>query len=90
VERDLKRIKSYHRIIILERIQKQLSHQPNIETKNRKILKNLVPPFESAPPVWELRIGVYRIFYDIEEEEKKVYVRAIRRKPVHKTTEEIL
>jgi mRNA-degrading endonuclease RelE of RelBE toxin-antitoxin system len=35
-------------------------------------------------------VGEYRVFYDVGEVERVVYVRAIRRKPPHRTTEEIL
>ncbi len=42
------------------------------------------------PPVWELRVREYRVFYDVAAAEQTVYVRAIRRKPGHRTTEEIL
>jgi hypothetical protein len=34
--------------------------------------------------------GEYRVFYDIQEAEETVKVRAVRHKPPHKTTEEIL
>lgn len=54
------------------------------------MLVGLIPPFEATPPVWELRVGQPRVYYDIDEAQKKVYVRAIRRKAPHKTTEEIL
>jgi mRNA-degrading endonuclease RelE of RelBE toxin-antitoxin system len=53
-------------------------------------LINLVPPWDVAPPVWELRVGQYRVFYDVDEGKKVVYVRAVREKPRGKTTEEIL
>jgi mRNA-degrading endonuclease RelE of RelBE toxin-antitoxin system len=75
---------------ILEAIEAELSHEPTRATRRRKILPGLKPPFEAVPPIWELRVGEYRVFYDVSEEEKKVYVRAVRRKPPHKTTEEIL
>ncbi|UCD85549.1 MAG: type II toxin-antitoxin system RelE/ParE family toxin [Deltaproteobacteria bacterium] len=90
VEKDLKRIKAYDRNIILDAVEERLSHIPNIETKNRKMLVNLIPSFEAVPPIWELRVGEYRVFYDIDEEEQNIYVRAIRKKPPHKTTKEIL
>ncbi|MGH2725676.1 MAG: type II toxin-antitoxin system RelE family toxin [Actinomycetota bacterium] len=90
VERDLRGIKAPDRRRILDTLEEQLSHEPNLETKNRKILVNLTPPFETVPPVWELRIGDYRAFYDVDEEQEVVYVRAVRRKSPHKTTEEIL
>ena len=51
---------------------------------------NLIPPWDAVPPIWELRVGEYRVFYDVSEEEKTVYVRAIRKKPQGKRTEEIL
>jgi len=37
---------------------------------------NLIPPWPADPPVWELRVGAYRVFYDVSEEEKVVRIRA--------------
>lgn len=90
VERDLRTVKPHDRGRILDAMEEQLSHEPNVVTKNRKILVKLIPPFEAVLPVWELRVGDYRVFYDVAEEEEAVYVRAVRHKPPHKTTEEIL
>ena len=90
VGHDLKRIRADHRSLILERIQEMLTQEPTVETRNRKQLVNLVPPFEAIAPVWELRIREYRVFYDVSEEEKIVYIRAIRRKPAHRSSGEIL
>ena len=90
VEGDLRRIKARDRRRILDIMEEQLSHEPNVETRNRKLLVNMVPPFETILPVWELRMADYRVFYDIDEGQRTVYVRAVRRKPRHKTTEEIL
>jgi hypothetical protein len=53
-------------------------------------LTGLIPPWEYIEPVWELRVGEYRVFYDVDEHSSLVMIRAIRYKPVHKTTEEIL
>ncbi len=47
-------------------------------------------PPDAVPPIWELRVGDWRVFYDVEEKAGKVFVRAVRHKPPHKTTEEIL
>ena len=44
----------------------------------------------SRSPVWELRVHEYRIFYNVDETASEVVIRAVRRKPSHKTTEEIL
>ena len=90
VARDLKDLKVFLRRQILDGVDEHLSHVPTQETRRRKILYGLVPPFEADPPIWQLRVGEYRVFYDVDETEKIVYVRAVRRKLPHKTTEEIL
>ena len=75
---------------ILAAIEEQLSNEPTVPTRNRKTLEGVEPSFHAVPPVWELRVGDFRVFYDVEEGEKKVVVRAVREKPPHKTTEEIV
>ena len=87
---DLKKIRVHDRTRVLDELEGQLSGQPKVLSRNRKILVDLVPPFEVHPPVWELRIGDYRVFYDVDQEQQQVHIRAIRRKPPHATTEEIL
>ena len=87
---DLKSFGRSDRSQILDAIDIQLIHEPVRKTRNRKILVGLVPPWDHVLPVWELRIGEYRVFYDVDEKAKVVMVRAIRHKPRHKTTEEIL
>jgi len=86
----LKGLPPHHRAEILDRIEVQLRHEPTRPTRNRKIIPGLVPPWDHLEPVWELRIGEYRAFYDVNEEDEVVTVRAIRHKPPHKRTEEIL
>jgi mRNA-degrading endonuclease RelE of RelBE toxin-antitoxin system len=90
VSEDLANLRAYELKNILDAIDKQLLHEPTRQTKNRKILVGLIPPWEHVPPVWELRIGEYRIFYDVDEETSTVTIRAVRHKPPHQTTEEIL
>jgi mRNA-degrading endonuclease RelE of RelBE toxin-antitoxin system len=87
---DLADLKTSDRTLILDKIDEQLSHQPTTATRNRKIVQGLIPPWDHEPPIWELRIRSYRVFYDVNESRSKVTVRAIRLKPPHKTTEEIL
>lgn len=87
---DLASMRPVNRKRILERIIEQLTHEPTAKTRNKKILVGLVPPWDHQPPVWELRVGEFRVFYDVEIEAEKVIVRAIRHKPPHKTTEDIL
>lgn len=90
VKEDLQTLRPYDRQMILEAIETQLTDAPNVATKNRKLLHHLIPPFEAIPPIWELRVGGLRVFYDVQEAERRVVIRAIRRKPAHRTTEEIL
>ena len=87
---DLAGLRAYERARILDRIEEQLTHEPTRQTRNKKMLIGLAPPWEHIEPVWELRIGEYRVFYDVDEEASVVVIRAIRHKPPHKTTEDIL
>ena len=57
---------------------------------NKKIVVGLKPPWEHEEPVWELRVGPFRVFYDVNEAEQSVVIRAVREKTPHRTTEEIL
>ena len=87
---DLADVRAVDRKKILDEIEEQLTHQPVEETKRKKILRGLKPPWEHEEPVWELRVEEFRVFYDVDEASSRVTVRAVRHKPPHKTTEEIL
>ena len=86
---ELAAIKAFYRSQIIDAIDEQLLNEPTTATKNRKMLLGLQPDFEHQPPVWELRVGQYRVFYDVNEELKSVSVRAVRLKPPQQTTEQI-
>ena len=47
------------RSTVIDAIENQLSHEPLIETRNRKLLRP--NPIAS----WELRVGALRVFYDV-------------------------
>ena len=49
------------RTLLVAAIETQLSHEPLVETRNRKRLR----PNPIAP--WELRVRRLRVFYDVEE-----------------------
>jgi mRNA-degrading endonuclease RelE of RelBE toxin-antitoxin system len=87
---ELKAIRTFDRRRIVDEIYAQLEHQPATATKNRKCLAAAVPGFDHVPPVWELRVGEYRVFYDVDESAQTVNVRAIRRKEQGQTTEDII
>ena len=69
-------------------IDRDLTYEPMTVARNRKPLPGLSPSFAHVPPVWELRVGDYRVFYDIEHEDWAVFVRAVRFKG-QSATEEI-
>ncbi len=87
---ELRAIRVFDRRWVVDEIKRQLRYEPTVSTRNRKCLDAAVPEFEHVPPVWELRVGDYRIFYDVEETSPTVYVRAVRRKEPGQTTEEII
>lgn len=71
------------------RVYDQLVHEPTAPSKNRKCLRDVTPTFEHVPPLWELRVGEFRVFYDVDLTEQRVVVRAIRRNGHGQTTEDI-
>jgi mRNA-degrading endonuclease RelE of RelBE toxin-antitoxin system len=87
---ELKEIRVYDRRRIVDEMREQLKDEPINETRRRKILGQVEAGFEHIAPLWELRVGDYRVFYDVDSSESKVYVRAIRRKGAEQTTEEII
>lgn len=86
---DLKRVDAHVRARVVWAIQERLGSQPSTPSRHRKQLAGLVPTWEHVRPVWELRVGDYRVFYDVDAEALTVVVRAIRYKG-RGTTEEIL
>lgn len=68
---ELRQFRKRDSTIILDEIERQLTYQPNVETRNRKPLR--------AHPLgeWELRIDKFRVFYDIDTENETVLVKAV-------------
>lgn len=52
--------------ILLDEINAQLRYEPNLETRNRKPMK------ESLLATWELRVGKFRVFYDVHDNTVKI------------------
>jgi mRNA-degrading endonuclease RelE of RelBE toxin-antitoxin system len=70
-EQDLKWFSKNGQNEILDGIEAQLRHAPTVETRNRKRLR----PNQAAE--WELRVGRFRVFYDVADEERSVSIEAI-------------
>ncbi len=86
---DLRRLGAHERARVLDAIERCLVEQPREPSRNRKELSALAPPWEHVPPVWELRVGEHRVFYDVDAGNQVVTVQAVRRKG-RSTTEEIV
>ncbi|NJM41105.1 MAG: addiction module toxin RelE [Anaerolineae bacterium] len=59
---DLKYFRKAERQLILDQIDLQLMYEPTVETTNRKRLRS------NELAEWELRIGMFRVFYDVTED----------------------
>ena len=88
--KELEKIRAFDRRRIVEEIDSQLTYQPTQTTRNRKRLDSASPDFEHVPPIWELRVGEFRVFYDVDEPALIVVVRAVRRKEPDQTTEDVI
>src|SRR3990172_5800813 len=67
--------RKYHSLI-RQTIDEQLTLEPGIEKRNRKLLEQPAP-YETT---WELRLGPnnrFRVFYAIYEQEQEVWILAI-------------
>ena len=88
-EADLRALRRHEARRVMDEVDRQLAREPTAPSRRRKQLEGLVPPWDSVRPVWQLRVGDLRVFYDVDEARREVIVRAIRRKG-SKTTKEVL
>ena len=87
---ELAGLKAFTQRKIAQAIDDQLIHQPDVGSKNRKVLTDVPADFEFEPPLWELRVGEFRVFYEVDRDAERVHVRAIRHKPPEKRTKDVL
>jgi len=66
VEKHLNTLTARQRKNVYDGIEAQLTSQPNIETRNRKMMR------ANALASWELRLGDLRVYYRVFEEPTKV------------------
>jgi mRNA-degrading endonuclease RelE of RelBE toxin-antitoxin system len=62
IKDDFKPIPAYNREEILDKIERQLKEEPGRKTRNKKILEGLRAPWKVKGPLWELRVGEFRVF----------------------------
>ena len=67
----LRGMSAYDRAIVVAAIDVQLTHTPAEETRHRKQID------ASLLGTWELRVGDFRVFYDVLESEAVLLIHAI-------------
>ena len=68
---ELRQFRKRDSTTIVDEIERQLTYQPDVETRNRKPLR------AHSLSQWELRVDKFRIFYDIDVENRTVLVKAV-------------
>lgn len=86
---DLAELRLFDRKRIKDKIDEELPHQPEQESRNKKKLPSLKVPWLPIGITRELRVGEFRVFYEVDKEENLVMIQRVRNKPPQKTTEEI-
>jgi addiction module RelE/StbE family toxin len=76
--RHLDKLSARDRRIVVDAVEDQLESQPLEQTRNRKPLRS------SSLATWELRVGQFRVFYNVEEEEVVVLIVAVGEKSHNK------
>ena len=71
---DLNYLRKYDQGQIIAAIETQLGHQAAQETRNRKRLR----PNQLAE--WEMRVGDFRVFYDVSVADSLVEIKAVGEK----------
>jgi mRNA-degrading endonuclease RelE of RelBE toxin-antitoxin system len=71
---DLKSFRKSDQQRILEGIEQQLRYEPTIETRNRKLMR------ANEFAEWELRLGGFRVLYNVEEEVSIVDIQRVAEK----------
>lgn len=86
-EDDLRALPIHQRRRVFDEAVKVLSSRPT--SPPQKLIEGLKPPWANEEGFWQLTIDPYRVFYDVDEVEFVVTVRAVRYKGRNRT-EDIL
>ncbi len=71
VSHHLEYLTARQRSLLLDAVEEQLTYQPTVETRNRKIMR---PNFLAQ---WELRVSNLRLFYIVDEQQFLISVVAV-------------
>ena len=87
---NLAHMRARDRSWVLDEIDLHLRREPLTVTRRRKPLVAFDPPWDALGVTWELRVGDFRVFYDVDDETGVVTVRRVLPKLPHRTTEDSL
>jgi mRNA-degrading endonuclease RelE of RelBE toxin-antitoxin system len=73
-ERHLSKLRARDQRIIVDAVDAQLMREPTVATRHRKPLR------ENSLADWELRVGDFRVLYNVDDETRLVIVVAIGNK----------
>lgn len=71
---DLRWFEKYEQNVIIDGIDQRLRYEPTIENRNRKILQR------NVVATWELRIGDFRVLYDVDVQVRIVMIERVGEK----------
>jgi mRNA-degrading endonuclease RelE of RelBE toxin-antitoxin system len=87
---ELAALRAFEKKEILDSIETNLTYEPLGQSRRRKPLGGLQVSFPHTLPLWELKVGEFRVFYNVDESQRTVRVRSVRRKPPGVTTQEVV
>jgi mRNA-degrading endonuclease RelE of RelBE toxin-antitoxin system len=87
---ELGALRMFERRRVADAIDANLLYDPLAGSRARKPLGTVPAGFVYRPPLWELKVGDVRVFYDVDEQTREVVIRAVRTKPPGKTTQEVV
>src|SRR5437879_2911622 len=82
VAADLRALRSYDQGIVIDGIETHLSFEPRKESRSR--IKAMLQPFWSQ---YRLRIEDFRVYYDVSDEPRAVYILRVLEKMTGATPE---
>ena len=68
---DLHWFKKHEQQRIIDGIEQRLRYEPTVQTRNRKLMR------PNATAAWELRIGDFRVLYDVDVQVRIVAIKRI-------------
>ena len=74
-EEDLRRVRAFDRVRILDDVERHLSEEPHRMGGHRRPLR-----LPGRHPIFQLTVGDYRVFYDVDVSRQQVIIRHMHAK----------